>query len=204
MEKIHALRKRYISTIIQVGLIITHDLFCPVIFLKVIKFEISQPIYIGRKLLIQLANCNHMRYYIFIIMNITNSTFTDNASAILSVLGNPFRIQLVLALSDQEACVCHLESLLKKRQAYISQHLMALRKAGLLETRRDGKFVYYRLSNPRIVDLIRDAVVISGLNLQGIPEFTVNSPLEECICPHCEELTPQAKISSDPLEVKNI
>ena len=155
-------------------------------------------------MLIQLANYNHMRYYIFIIMNITNSTVTNNASAILSVLGNPFRIRLVLALSDQEACVCHLESLLKKRQAYISQHLMALRKAGLLETRRDGKFVYYRLSDPRIIDLIRDAAVISGLDLEGIPEAVVNSPLEECICPHCEELTPQAVISSDPLEVKNI
>jgi len=137
-------------------------------------------------------------------MNISNSTFTDNAGAVLSVLGNPFRIRLVLALSDQEACVCHLESLLKKRQAYISQHLMALRKAGLLETRRDGKFVYYRLSDPRIVDLIRDAAVISGLDMEGIPEAAVNSPLEECICPHCEELTPQAEISSDPLEAKNI
>ncbi len=79
------------------------------------------------------------------------NTFEHKSGNILAVLGNPFRVRLVLALWAQEACVCHLEVLLKKRQAYISQHLMALREANLLETRRDGKFVYYRLANPAIV-----------------------------------------------------
>ena len=113
--------------------------------------------------------------------------FEKKASNILSVLGNPFRIKLALALGKQEACVCHLETLLKKRQAYISQHLMAMRKAGLLNTRREGKFVYYRLSNSAVIDLIRDAAAIAGFNPEMIPEVEKTGVLEKCVCPHCGE-----------------
>ena len=120
-------------------------------------------------------------------MNMNKQRFERQASNILSVLGNPFRIKIAFALSEQEACVCHLEVLLKKRQAYISQHLMALRKAGLLQTRRDGKFVYYRLSEPGIINLIKDAAAIAGFNFEAIPELSTKQSLEKCICPHCGE-----------------
>jgi len=113
-------------------------------------------------------------------------TFEQQAGNILSILGNPFRIQLVFALGAQEACVCHLEALLKKRQAYISQHLMALREAGLLETRRDGKFVYYRLSNPEILELIRYAAEIAGVDQSQFPRQHEVEVLDKCICPHCD------------------
>ena len=111
--------------------------------------------------------------------------FEKKASNILSVLGNPFRIKLALALGKQEACVCHLETLLKKRQAYISQHLMAMRKAGLLNTRREGKFIYYRLSTSAVIDLIRDAAAIAGINPDKLPDLENKGTLEQCFCPHC-------------------
>lgn len=130
--------------------------------------------------------------------------FERKASNILSVLGNPFRIKIAFALSEQEACVCHLETLLKKRQSYISQHLMALRKAGLLETRRDGKFVYYRLSNPGVIKLIEDAAVIAGFDLGSIPELSSDQPLEKCICPHCGEMEENAKLSSSALDLGTV
>ncbi len=120
-------------------------------------------------------------------MNMNTQLFEKKASNILSVLGNPFRIKLVLALGEQEACVCHLEALLKKRQAFISQHLMALRKAGILRTRRDGKFVYYRLLNPAVLDLIRDAARIAGIDPDKLLELENLGTLEQCVCPHCGE-----------------
>ncbi len=120
-------------------------------------------------------------------MNMNTQMFEKKSSNILSVLGNPFRIKLALALGEQEACVCHLEALLKRRQAYISQHLMALRKAELLKTRRDGKFVYYRLSTPAVIDLIRDAAIIAGIDPDKLPEQENKGRLEQCICPHCGE-----------------
>ena len=114
-------------------------------------------------------------------------SFEKKASNILSVLGSSFRIKLALALGEQEACVCHLEALLKRRQAYISQHLMAMRKAGVLKTRRDGKFVYYRLVNSAIIGLIRDAAIIAGIDPDIIPEVEKKAALEQCVCPHCSE-----------------
>ena len=94
-------------------------------------------------------------------------SFEKQTSEVFAILSNPFRIQIALALFGQEACVCHLEQMLKKRQAFISQHLMVMRDAGLLDTRREGKYIYYRLSDKEsILDLIRQAAKIAGLDPQ--------------------------------------
>lgn len=118
-------------------------------------------------------------------MNMKPHFLERKTSKILSVLGSPFRVRLILALGDGEACVCHLETLLKKRQAYISQHLMALRNAGLLDTRRDGKFIYYRLSSPEIIILIQDAARIAGIEGSEISLHQQAAKLEKCVCPKC-------------------
>ena len=57
-------------------------------------------------------------------------------------------------LRDGEQCVCHLEAVLGCRQAYISQHLMVLREAGLVEDRRDGARIFYRVIKPEVFDLV--------------------------------------------------
>jgi len=98
-------------------------------------------------------------------------TFENQASKVLSAIGNPFRIKIIFIIGKGEACVCHLEAVLKKRQAYISQHLMALRKAGLLKTRREGKYIFYRLSDYEIINLIRKAGLISGLEPDQLSEI---------------------------------
>jgi ArsR family transcriptional regulator len=98
-------------------------------------------------------------------------------------LGQPARLQILLMLGKGEACVCHLEAYLGLRQATISQHLMALRKAGLVTTHRDGRNIYYMLSNPHLLDLVHQAAV-----LLEIPEEQLSSPQESltcCPCPHC-------------------
>jgi DNA-binding transcriptional ArsR family regulator len=133
-------------------------------------------------------------------MNMKTKTIEKKASSILSVLGNPFRVKLVLALGEQEACVCHLETLLKKRQAYISQHLMALRNAGLLKTRREGKYIYYRLSDPAIIELIKDAALLGGVNLEILRDLKTPIVLEKCICPHCEHENSSFQKMVEPLD----
>lgn len=118
-------------------------------------------------------------------MNMSKRSFEKKAGEILSVLGNPFRVSLIFALSNQEACVCHLEKLLKKRQAYISQHLMVLREAGLLETRRDGKYIYYRLSSTKALEIIQSAAVLAGIEISDFPQYEPPEFLEKCECPNC-------------------
>lgn len=107
------------------------------------------------------------------------------AARIFSVLGNPFRIKILLAIGTGEACVCHLEEVLKQRQAYISQHLMALRKEELLETRRDGKYIFYQLSDPGILELVKHAGKLSGLPESSFPESAGEGSYPNCCCPHC-------------------
>ncbi|MGD9427414.1 metalloregulator ArsR/SmtB family transcription factor [Pantoea sp. NSTU24] len=62
-------------------------------------------------------------------------------------LSDDTRLSLVLLLRAKgELCVCELTSLLKESQPKISRHLALLRDAGLLSDRREGKWIYYRLS----------------------------------------------------------
>lgn len=109
-------------------------------------------------------------------------------SQLLYTLGQPVRVQILLAIGEDEACVCHLEALLGQRQPYISQHLMALRKAKILLTRREGRFIYYRLRDARILDLIQTAGEISG-GQEFLQDFAkkIHAP-QACACPHCESI----------------
>jgi ArsR family transcriptional regulator, arsenate/arsenite/antimonite-responsive transcriptional repressor len=61
-------------------------------------------------------------------------------------LGDPVRLRLFYLLSQhEELCVCHLTDALKLPQSTVSRQLAVLRHAGLVDTRRDGKWIHYRL-----------------------------------------------------------
>ena len=104
---------------------------------------------------------------------------------IFKVLGSPFRIELIYSIGNGEACVCHLEAFLKKRQAYISQHLMVLRDAGILETRRDGKYIFYRIADPKIFELIE--LTSNTLNIPAETKSQISDSVRQdnCVCPMC-------------------
>jgi DNA-binding transcriptional ArsR family regulator len=121
-------------------------------------------------------------------MNMKIKSVEKMTGELFSVLGNPFRIRLLLTIENGEACVCHLEAVLKKRQAFISQHLMALREAGLLETRRDGKYVFYRLANPAIIHLVKEAAKIAGIDKGDTLAASNLTVSGKCPCPHCTEM----------------
>src|SRR5512138_2658720 len=103
----------------------------------------------------------------------------------LQAIASTQRIAILLAIGNGEACVCHLEAVLGWRQAYISQHLMALRKAEILQDRRDGRYIYYRLKDEAILALVKDAAVLSGLDPIQINALANPSPEPSCECPHC-------------------
>ena len=107
--------------------------------------------------------------------------------ALFRQISHPTRLKIMFLIGEGEACVCHLEAALNQRQAYISQHLMALRDAGILKTRREGKYIYYRLSSPKVLDLIQQAATIAGIKTDQFPVSTEPAILKKCACPHCEE-----------------
>lgn len=106
--------------------------------------------------------------------------FSEKACPVLHAISVPTRFAILLAIGRGETCVCQLESILGLRQAYISQHLMALQKAEILQDRRDGRHVYYRLKDESTLLLLRDAAVLSGLDPEFIDTFT--TPKLDSIC----------------------
>jgi len=68
-------------------------------------------------------------------------------SRLFKALGDETRLRIVALLTHGEFCVCHVEVALGLQQANVSRHLGVLRNAGIVETRRDGNWVYYRLVN---------------------------------------------------------
>lgn len=110
---------------------------------------------------------------------------SNEISQLFKVMGDPFRVQLLLALADREACVCHLECLLGKRQAFISQHLMSLRMAGILNARRQGKYIFYSLKDREVLSLIRRAAEIAGLTKDEMKAKVTGGKLSRCECPQC-------------------
>lgn len=68
------------------------------------------------------------------------------ASRLFKALGDETRLRIVALLAHGELCVCHLESALGLTQSNTSRQLSVLRAAGVVEPRRDGNWVYYRLA----------------------------------------------------------
>lgn len=108
------------------------------------------------------------------------------ASTLLRAISQPARVEILLAIGTGEACVCHLEAATGHRQAYISQQLMALRSAGIVTSRREGRNIYYRLTNLSILDLIHQALVISSSRENISPLIGPLNLHGECPCPKCE------------------
>jgi ArsR family transcriptional regulator len=120
----------------------------------------------------------------------------EQIAAPLEAIASPQRIAILLAIGKGEACVCHLEAALGWRQAYISQQLMALRKAAILQDRREGRYIYYRLSNESILELVLDAARFSGIDLQGMDALGDSEPRPPCGCPQCAPEQNVVKIDS--------
>jgi ArsR family transcriptional regulator len=70
------------------------------------------------------------------------------------VLGHPVRIRILEILTDGEQTVGDLQAELSLDSSGTSQHLSALRQQGLLESRRAGTSVYYRIRDPRVSRLL--------------------------------------------------
>jgi DNA-binding transcriptional ArsR family regulator len=95
------------------------------------------------------------------------------------VLGHPVRIRILELLSDGERSVGDLQTALSIDSSGTSQHLSALRQQGVLDSRRAGTSVYYRIRDPRVSQLLAVAkqiltsalsethTLLSDLSLEG-------------------------------------
>ena len=71
----------------------------------------------------------------------------DRTLDVTKALANPARLRILAALERGESCVCQLTAVLELAPSPVSAHLSELRRAGFLLDRKDGKIVFYRLSD---------------------------------------------------------
>src|SRR6476469_3235157 len=86
-------------------------------------------------------------------------------------LGHPTRVRILELVSEQERAVGELQEALELDSSGTSQHLAALRRQGLVETRRQGTTIFYRLKDPRVADLLTVAREILSTNLSQTHEL---------------------------------
>ena len=71
----------------------------------------------------------------------------DGLATLFQALGDPTRLRILGLLLTGEVCVCHIHQSLRIPQPKASRHLAYLRRHGLVSTRRDGLWIYYRLAD---------------------------------------------------------
>jgi len=74
---------------------------------------------------------------------------------ILKALSDETRLKIVEFLLDGEKCVCEIFPHVKRTQSTTSTQLSTLEKAGIVESRKEGKKVFYKLKDPRVRDVFK-------------------------------------------------
>ena len=92
----------------------------------------------------------------------------DQMAGLFQALGDPTRLRILGLLLTGEVCVCDIHESLDIPQPKASRHLAYLRKSGLVDTRREGLWVHYRLAAPAdpvmlaLTDAVRHALSHAG------------------------------------------
>jgi ArsR family transcriptional regulator len=74
--------------------------------------------------------------------------------AFFAALGDVTRLRMLKVIADEELCSCEVMAALTLTQPTTSHHLGILERAGLLSSRRNGKWVFYRMANPKVKNLV--------------------------------------------------
>ncbi|MBD2595683.1 winged helix-turn-helix transcriptional regulator [Nostoc spongiaeforme FACHB-130] len=102
----------------------------------------------------------------------TPSTFPNLIAAGFHALSDPLRINVLELLRQQELCVCDLCDVLSVSQSKLSFHLKTLKDAGLVNSRQEGRWIYYSLNIPQFSVLEQ--------YLAGYRQHSLISPVRSC------------------------
>lgn len=96
----------------------------------------------------------------------------DLLAKFFSGLAHPIRYRLVAALTEKERSVNELVQLLGCSQSQVSNHLACLKWCGYVTSRQEGKYVYYQVTDGRILEILRLAQSIVADNAEHISSCT--------------------------------
>jgi DNA-binding transcriptional ArsR family regulator len=107
---------------------------------------------------------------------------------VAKALSNKTRFRLLMALRGGELCVCRLVALVDLATATVSKHLLVLKNAGLVDARKDGRWMYYRIvEKPEPV--VSKALKWAAESWDATPEAHADArALKKVCCQSPEEL----------------
>jgi DNA-binding transcriptional ArsR family regulator len=108
------------------------------------------------------------------ILNVVKSEdiTTDLISKFFHGLSNPARLKIAVSLLDKEKSVSELMDELGMKQAQISNQLSCLRHCGFVSSRQEGKFVFYKVTDDRVREIIKLAYFVVADNASQINSCT--------------------------------
>jgi rhodanese-related sulfurtransferase/DNA-binding transcriptional ArsR family regulator len=114
----------------------------------------------------------YYRYQLNMLTGAPHRAFKDRLYAQLARVGkalaNPHRLELLELLAQGERTVDSLANETEMSIASASQHLQALREGGLVESRKQGLFVHYRLADPTVFELSRSLRIVAERRLAEV------------------------------------
>ena len=81
----------------------------------------------------------------------------NDSLKVLKALSDETRLEIVRLLLDGERCVCQIFPHVKRTQSTVSIQLATLEKAGLIESRREGKKIFYKINDNRVKKILKAA-----------------------------------------------
>ena len=99
-------------------------------------------------------NCDHIENLEKILSEMPEADEIQKNADIIKALGDPTRLKIVYLLEHGELCVCEIMAALCKPQPTVSHHLNLLKNAGLLKWRKEGVWIHYKLSNPKLPEIL--------------------------------------------------
>jgi len=102
-------------------------------------------------------------------MNIKDSEIFEMHAEFCRMIASSKRLMIIQLLAKEEMSVSHIAHSLELQQSNISQHLRVLRSQNIVESRKDGQTVYYRLTNSRLAAVCADirSILLEGMEQRG-------------------------------------
>ena len=100
-------------------------------------------------------NCNQIENLEKILSELPDEDEIQKNADIIKALGDPTRLKIIYLLKYGELCVCEIMKVLEKPQPTVSHHLNLLKNVGILKWRKEGVWIHYKLSNPKLPESLK-------------------------------------------------
>ena len=94
---------------------------------------------------------------------------------ITKALADETRVRILMALRDGELCVCQITELFGYAPSTVSKHLSILFQARLVESRKDGRWIYYQLPDKKAPAMVRQALAWVEKSIAGSPQISADN-----------------------------